>query len=56
MKEAAPYIDKNGKTTNGYLGDIYHSEMVVVGEPSADTRLQIQIKILLEVFIELQTV
>ena len=23
--------------TNGYLGDIYHSEMIVVGPPSADT-------------------
>ena len=37
---AAPYIDKNGKTIFGrknYLGDIFHSEMVVVGAPSADT-------------------
>ena len=25
------------QNTNGYLGDIYHSEMIVVGEPSADT-------------------
>ena len=36
-----PTVDKNGKIIakgrKSYLGDIFHSEMVVVGAPSADT-------------------